>query len=155
MKKSLAPVTLGLTMLGWTLPAHAAPTQQDRVDQIDASPLGLADSFDRAQLTHDVAALDQWTDAKLIYITSSGKRLGKAEFIAGWADREESYEPLTLIDRQVIPLGKTAFMVSAEAILKGMSGGKRFSSRFRFTDIFHFADGHWRVVHIQVTAIPE
>jgi hypothetical protein len=42
-------------------------------------------------------------------------------------------------------------MVSAATTLSGTSGGKRFSSSFRFTDTFRRIAGEWRAIHIQVT----
>lgn len=123
----------------------ASPTQAEMVR--------IADSFDRAQLTQNRPALEAMVDDRLVFIESSGKRSGKREFIEGWMGAGVKYEPITLIDRVMTPLGSDAFTVSAETTLSGSSGGKPFSSRFRFSDTFRRQDGHWRAVHIQVTRI--
>lgn len=113
--------------------------------------LAVADAFDRAQLTQDRAALERMVDDGLVFIQSSGKRAGKKEFIDGWTTPGDRYDPITLVDRVVIRLGPDAFLVSASTTLSGTSGGKRFSSSFRFTDTFRRMGGEWRAVHIQVT----
>lgn len=120
----------------------------------DAAILRIADAFDAAQLTQDRPAMERMTDNDLVFIDGSGKRLGKKEFIAGWMNPGDRYDPLVLVDRVVVPLGPDAAIVSAETELTGESGGKRFASRFRYSDIFRRSGGQWRAVHIQVTRIP-
>ena len=114
-----------------------------------------ADAFDQAQLQQNRPMLETMIDDELVFIEGSGKRSGKAEFIAGWTGAGDKYDPITLIDRTVTPTGKDSFVVSAETTLSGISGGKPFSSRFRFSDTFRRKDGRWQAVHIQVTRIVE
>jgi len=120
----------------------------------DPDILRVADAFDAAQLGQDRAAMERMTDDALIFIDGSGKRQGKREFIQGWMSPGDRYDPLVLVDRIVVPLGPDAAIVSAETELTGESGGKRFASRFRFSDTFRRIGGQWRAVHIQVTRIP-
>jgi ketosteroid isomerase-like protein len=115
----------------------------------------FADRFDRAQLEKDGAALERMVGDDLVFITSAGERQGKAEFIAGWTAPGDTFEPITLVDRVVVPLGRDAGVVSAETTLRGTSGGQPFASRFRFSDTFVREDGEWRAVHIQVTRMAE
>lgn len=115
--------------------------------------IGVADAFDRAQLTQDRAALEMLVDDELIFVEGSGKRSGKTQFVDGWTGAGDRYDPIVLIDRTVTPLGADAFVVSAETTLSGRSSGKAFSSRFRFSDTFRRRNGGWRAVHIQVTRI--
>ena len=114
-----------------------------------------ADAFDQAQLQQDRALLETMTDDELVFIEGSGKRSGKAEFIAGWTGTGDRYDPISLIDRTVTSTSENSFVVSAETTLSGISGGKPFSSRFRFSDTFRRKDGRWQAVHIQVTRIVE
>lgn len=120
----------------------------------NADILRAADAFDAAQLTQNRAAMDQLTADGLVFIDGSGKRQGKKDFIEGWMTPGDKYDPLVLIDRTVTPLGRDAAVVSAETEITGVSGGKRFASRFRFSDVFHRTGGVWRVVLIQVTRMP-
>ena len=142
---ALAAIALGI---GQPALAEAPPSA-------GTSLIEFADRFDSAQLHKDGPALERMIADDLVFITSSGKRQGKKEFIAGWTDPGDTYDPITLVDRVVTPLGADAGMVSAETTLSGTSGGKKFSSRFRYTDTFKRVGGEWRAVHIQVTRIPE
>ncbi|ATY32103.1 nuclear transport factor 2 family protein [Sphingomonas psychrotolerans] len=116
--------------------------------------LAAADRFDRAQLSKDAAALDHMVSDDLVFIEASGTRSNKQTFIAGWTAPGDSFDPVTLVDRRLVPLGREAFLVTAEARLTGISDGKRFVSAIRFTDIFRWIDGRWQAVHIQVTRLP-
>ena len=127
--------------------AAATPTQ--------AEMLRIADVFDRAQLTQDREAMERMVDDRLVFIEGSGKRSGKREFIDGWMGPDDRYDPIVLLDRTITPLGRDAFVVSAETTLSGTSAGARFSSRFRFSDTFRRANGQWRAVHIQVTRLKD
>jgi ketosteroid isomerase-like protein len=119
------------------------------------SVLAAADTFDRAQLTKDRAAMERFLMDDLVFIDGSGKRLGKKEFIAGWTAPGDKFDPITLIDRTVTPLGRDAAVVGAEVNLCGTSDGARFCSHIRFADTFVRVGGQWRVAHVQVTRIKD
>jgi len=140
-------IALSAIALGLGQPASA--------QQEDNGLVAFADGFDQAQLKKNGAALETMIADDLVFITGSGKREGKKEFIAGWTDPQDTYDPIVLVDRIVTSLGPDAGMVSAETVLRGASGGKKFSSRFRYTDTFRRVGGEWRAVHIQVTRIPD
>ena len=118
-----------------------------------AGILTAADAFDRAQLAHDEMAMERMILDSFVFIDGSGKRQGKHAFIAGWLTPGDEYDPVTLIDRTVTPLGRDAAVVSAETNLCGTSDGKPFCSRIRFSDTFVRVKGEWRVAHVQVTPI--
>ena len=145
--RGAALIAMILASSSASLPAEQPAPPADLVE--------FADRFDQAQLRKDGPALERMVADDLVFVTGEGKRLGKKEFIAGWTDPADRFDPITLVDRVVVPLGSNAGMVSAETVLSGMSGGKRFAGRFRFTDTFERVDGMWRVVHIQVTRIPQ
>ena len=130
-------------LIAWML-ATAAP---------DASLIAFADAFDRAQLAQDRAAMERMIADDLVFIDGSGKRQGKKEFIEGWMTPGDRYDPLALMDRVIVPLGPDGAVVNAETNLTGISGGKRFASRFRFADSFRRAGGSWQVAHVQVTRL--
>lgn len=119
-----------------------------------SSILAAADAFDRAQLTQDRAAMEWMILDDLVFIASSGKRLGKKELIDGWMGPDDKYDPALPTDRVVTPLGRDAAVVNAEVNICGTSGGNRSCSRIRFADTFVKIGKEWRVAHIQVTRIP-
>ena len=118
-----------------------------------AGILTAADEFDRVQLTQDEMGMERMILDSFVFIDGSGKRQGKHAFIAGWLTPGDKYDPVTLIDRTVTPLGRDAAVVSAETRLCGTSDGKPFCSRIRFSDTFVRVGGQWRVAHVQVTPI--
>lgn len=124
-------------------------------DADHAEMVRTADAFDQAQLQQDRVLMETMVDDELVFIEGTGKRSGKAEFIAGWTGAGDRYDPITLVDRTITPTSKNSFVVSAETTLSGVSGGQSFSSRFRFSDTFRRKDGRWQAVHIQVTRIME
>lgn len=111
----------------------------------------FADAFDTAQIAQDRAALDRMVADDLVFIDGSGKRRGKAFFIDGWTGADDDYDPVTLTDRVILPLGKDVGLASAETILSGRSAGTPFRVRIRFTDIFRRHGDSWRVTYIHVT----
>lgn len=119
------------------------------------SILAAADAFDRAQLAQDEMAMERMILDSFVFIDGSGKRQGKHAFIAGWLTPGDKYDPITLIDRTVTPLGRDGAAVSAETSLCGTSDGVRFCRRMRFTDTFVRVSGEWRVAHVQVTRITD
>lgn len=126
--------------------ASAAPAPDDA-----AALAAFADAFDAAQIAKDGAALGRMVADDLVFIDGSGQRLGKAAFIAGWTGAGDSYDPVTLRDRIVMPLGPDAGLASAEAILSGRSAGQPFRVRIRFTDIFRRSGDTWQAAYIHVT----
>lgn len=141
-----------LFTLAASLSVSAAPAAETIVTgPRNGDLIAVADTFDRAQLAQDRAALERMVDDGLVFIQSNGERAGKKAFIDGWTTPGDSYDPVKLVDRVIVRLGPDAFMVSAATTLSGTSGGKRFSSSFRFTDTFRRVAGEWRAVHIQVT----
>lgn len=115
--------------------------------------LAVADAFDRAQLAQDAAALETMVDDDLVYIDGTGTRQGKKAFIALWTTPGDRFDPIVLVDRRVVLLGRDAAVVNAEVTLSGSSKGERFTARIRFADTFHRIAGKWRAVHIQVTPV--
>ena len=141
--------TAMLLVIGMTSPAFAAEAQRDIADLT-----AFADAFDAAQIAQDRAALGRMVADDLVFIDGSGKRYGKAFFIDGWTGPDDDYDPVTLKDRVVLPLGKDAGLASAETILSGRSAGKPFRVRIRFTDIFRRHGDSWQASYIHVTRMP-
>lgn len=145
----LSSLILPIALLVAQLPAQAAESQRE------PGLAAFAERFDRAQIEKNGAALETMVDDELVFIDGFGKRFGKRDFINRWIAPGDVFNPITLVDRVVVPLGDDAGSVSAETVFSGTASGKPFSRRFRFTDTFRRVGGEWRAVHIQVTFIPE
>jgi ketosteroid isomerase-like protein len=129
----------------------AAPATAEAPENETASLRAFADAFDAAQIAQDGDALETMVADDLVFIDGSGKRLGKAAFIAGWTGADDDYDPVTLTDRIILPFGRDGGLASAEAILSGRSAGKSFRVRIRFTDIFRRHGDSWHASYIHVT----
>lgn len=119
-----------------------------------ASLRAFADAFDAAQIAQNRAALESMVADDLVFIDGSGERHSKAFFIDGWTGPDDDYDPVTLTDRLILPLGKDTGLASAETILSGRSAGKPFRVRIRFTDIFRRHGDGWQAAYIHVTRMP-
>lgn len=136
--------------LGGALAIAAAPAHANDVAGLAA----FADAFDAAQIAQDAAALEAMVADDLVFLDGDGRHLGKRDFIAGWTGADDDFDPVTLTDRVIVPLGPDAGLASAETVLSGRSAGKPFAVRIRFTDVFRRNGESWQAVHIQVTRLP-
>lgn len=136
------------------LVAVATPAVAQAPDATRRELIAFADRFDAAQIAQDKAALETMVADDLVFIDGTGKRLGKAAFIAGWTDPDTRYSPVTIADRTVTLLGPHAGIVSGETVVRGQAAGKAFAAHIRFADAFRRIGGRWQAVHIQVTRIP-
>lgn len=142
--------TFGAAALAATLIFSPVQVQAHSPDTT-ADLRAFADAFDAAQIAQDRAALETMVADDLVFIDGSGKRYGKAFFIDGWTGADEDYDPVTLSDRVILPLGADTGLASAETILSGRSAGTPFRARIRFTDIFRRHGDSWQASYIQVT----
>lgn len=132
---------------GMAASAAAADASASEIAELRA----FADAFDAAQIAQDRAALERMVADDLVFIDGSGKRYGKAFFIDGWTGADDDYDPVTLKDRVILPIGADAGLASAETVLSGRSAGKPFRVRIRFTDIFRRRGDTWQATYIHVT----
>ena len=135
-------------------PATKAETSTAAADVSAQTLREVGDTFDRAQIAKDGAALQTLVADDLIFIDGDGARSGKKAFIDGWIDPALTFEPIDIQDRQFIPLGPDAGIVGGEVVLRGSAGGTPFASHIRFSDTFRRKDGKWQATHIQVTRVP-
>lgn len=111
-------------------------------------------AFDYAQFRHDRATLDRMLSADFRIVHGDGRIGDREEFMRGFADPKTVFEPFTIVDRVITPLGSDAVMVSADGTIRGTQDGKPFHDRFRYSDIFRSRNGRWEVAFVQVTPLP-
>jgi hypothetical protein len=141
-------------MRKYLLAAAVAPLLMAAAPAPDVDVKVAAAAFDKAQLSGDKAALDRFVADDFVIVRGSGRRGGKADFIAGWMTPGVTFEPLQILDPVFVPLGPTAAIVGGRVELKGAENGKPFVERFHFSDVFQWRDGRWQVVFVQVTPTP-
>jgi ketosteroid isomerase-like protein len=113
-----------------------------------------AAAFDQAQQVGDAATLQRILADDLIFIRMTGVLAGKKEFIETFTATGATVEPFEITNRTFVPLGVDAAIVGGEARVRGVRGGQPFAQHFRYSDTFLRVGGEWRVVHVQVTALP-
>lgn len=144
----------GMDMSGMNSSSATPRAARPRADVSLKELTEVADRFDTAQLTQNGKALEKMVSDKLVFISAGGKRLGKAEFIAGWTDPKTRFGPAPTEDRVIVPLGPDVGTASGAATIQGETEGKAFSTRIRFADTFRKIDGRWQAVVVQATRVP-
>ena len=119
-----------------------------------ARTLARADrEFTLAISRNDTAALKRILSDDLTLTASGGLVIGKArwiEIVETGARRYKSYETDDLVVRAYGDAG----VVTGRADVTELAGGQEFPGRYRFTRVYVRRGGRWRVVAIQLTALP-
>jgi hypothetical protein len=122
-------------------------------DSLPADLLKASQEYDKAQITNDGAILARVLSDALILISGSGQTESKKEFIGDSTAPGFKLEPYTIAEPVRKVMGNVAILGGVVA-LKGTDGGKAFSQRIRFSDVWEKREGRWQVVYIQVTRLP-
>ncbi|MBW8815139.1 MAG: nuclear transport factor 2 family protein [Caulobacterales bacterium] len=121
-----------------------------------ALPTDLAQAvhdYDVAQVKSDKAALERLLAPDYQLANSSGKVETKDEFIADQLAPGYKLNPFTVEAPIERVMGDVALM-GGVADLSGTDGGKAFSVRLRFLDVWQKRDGRWQVVFTQAGRVP-
>jgi ketosteroid isomerase-like protein len=114
--------------------------------------LALEAAWNHAEQHKDVAALDQLLSNTMVYIDYDGSLQTKAQFL-------EEAKSETLHPEQITNDEMTAHVYGDAAVVtgiyreKGVSKGKPYSRRGRFTDTWVKENGTWQCVASQSTLI--
>ncbi len=111
-----------------------------------------AAEFDLAQVKGDGAALKRLLADDYLLINSQDKREDKAQFIADYTSPGFTMEPFA-IDDQVIKVWSEGAVLGGAVTMKGMSDGKPYAVRIRFSDIWAKRGGEWQVVYTHANRV--
>jgi ketosteroid isomerase-like protein len=112
-----------------------------------------AHAYDLAQMHNDKAELERLLAPDYRLFNSGGQVQDKASFIADSTAPGFHMEPFTVEAPLEKVMGDTA-LLGGVATLKGTDGGKPFTARLRFMDVWEKRAGHWQVVFTQATRVP-
>jgi ketosteroid isomerase-like protein len=112
-----------------------------------------AHAYDQAQIRSDKAELERLLADDYVLQNSSGQVQDKKSFIADSVAPGFRIEPFTVEEPVEKVLGDVA-LLGGVATLKGTDGGKPFTARLRFMDVWAKRGGQWRVVFTQATRAP-
>lgn len=114
--------------------------------------LALETAWNHAEQNKDVAALDQLLSSNLVYIDYDGSFQSKADFLANV--KSESLHPEQIVNEEMTAhVYRDAAIVTGIYREKGISKGKAYLRRGRFTDTWVKENDTWQCVASQSTLI--
>lgn len=118
------------------VPAKAA--EPSELLQIDAA-------WNELRLKSDVHGLGQLLAEDWLLTHSDGRTQTKSEYLSELSSRSRTNQAIANEDVSLRAYGDTA-VVTGVSIQSGVSGGKPWSGRFRFTRVWVLRDGGWTMV---------
>jgi ketosteroid isomerase-like protein len=122
----------------------------DPAEQIRA----LESAFDEAIVRRDVSALDKMTSDDFTLISLNGDLHEKAEVLKYFATHASQYEYRKTDNLRVRVYGDAA-VVTGRTTQTVQENGKDHSDAYRFTRVYIRQKGHWLLVDLQPTRVPE
>jgi hypothetical protein len=113
-----------------------------------------AHDYDEAQVHSDKAALERLLADDYRLQNSSGAVQDKASFIADQVAPGYSLKPFNIEEPIERVMGDVA-LLGGVATLNGTDGGKPYTVRLRFMDVWQKRAGRWVVVFTQATRAPQ
>jgi ketosteroid isomerase-like protein len=127
-----------------------AGQEKPRLSDDEGRILALETAWNHAEQNKDVVALDQLLASTLVYIDYDGSLQNKAQFLA--TAKSESLHPEQITnDEMTAHVYGDAAVVTGIYREKGISKGKPYSRRGRFTDTWVKENGTWLCVASQST----
>ena len=124
--------------------------EKPRLSDDEGRILALETAWNRAEQNKDVVALDQLLSSTMVYIDYDGSLQNKAEYLA--AAKSASLHPEQITnDEMTAQMYGDAAVVTGIYREKGVSKGKPYSRRGRFTDTWMKVNGTWLCVASQST----
>jgi ketosteroid isomerase-like protein len=120
---------------------------------LPADLAAAARAYDEAQVKSDKAALERLLADDYRLANSAGQVQGKQAFIADQTAPGYRLDPFTVEEPYERVMGEVALLGGA-ATLTGADGGKPYSVRLRFLDVWQKRDGRWQVIFTQATRAP-
>lgn len=114
--------------------------------------LALESAWNHAEQSKDAKALNQLLAETLVYIDYDGTLMNKKEYLASAMHNDVQGEQINNDGMTVHVYGNAAVVTGAYRD-KGVSKGKAFLRRGRFTDTWIYDSGAWRCVASQSTLI--
>lgn len=78
---------------------------------------------------------------------------GKAGFVRDIMDAKLTIDPYTVDDFEVRFYGDVA-LLSGHTLMTGSYAGEKFTSNYRYIDIYVKRNGAWKIVSVQITRYP-
>jgi hypothetical protein len=148
----LIAMLAALALAGPALADAPAAQPMPSYPGIPADLAKAAVDFDLAQVKSDGEALKRLLADDYLLVNSQDKRENKAQFIADYTAKGFTMEPFA-IDDQVILVWSDGAVLGGAVTMKGMSEGKPYSMRIRFSDIWAKRGGKWQVIYTHANRV--
>ena len=145
-------ITAALALASPALAEGPAAQSMPSYPGVPADLAKAAAEFDLGQVKGDAAILQRVLADDYLLINSQDKREDKAQFIADYTAKGFTMEPFA-IDDQVIKVWSDGAVLGGAVTMKGMSDGKPYSVRIRFSDIWAKRGGKWQVIYTQANRV--
>jgi hypothetical protein len=123
----------------------ATPVEMPRYDRLPPDLAAAARAFDQAQVKGDGKALEALLADDYLLVNSHGERENKAEFIRDYTAPGFTFAPF-VIDQPVTQIWATGAVLGGIVDAHGMSEGKPYAMRLRFSDVWAKRNGKWQVI---------
>jgi ketosteroid isomerase-like protein len=114
----------------------------------------LSDNWDKVIVAKDAAGIAGNMAEDFRIIDRRGNVEGKQAFVEGILDPKLTIDPYSVEEFEVRLYGDTA-LLSGRTHMTGTYEGKPFTSNYRYIDIYVRKGGVWKIVSVQITALPE
>jgi ketosteroid isomerase-like protein len=106
--------------------------------------------YDEAQIHGDKAALLRLVADDYTLVNSSGRIQNKSELIADYTAPGYKIEPFEIME-PVEKVWSDGAVMGGVVDLRGIDGGKPFTVKLRFADIWAKRNGKWQVIYTHVS----
>jgi ketosteroid isomerase-like protein len=106
--------------------------------------------YDEAQIHGDMAALLRLVADDYTLVNSSGRIQNKSELIADYTAPGYKIEPFEIME-PVEKVWSDGAVMGGVVDLRGIDGGKPFTVKLRFADIWAKRNGKWQVIYTHVS----
>jgi ketosteroid isomerase-like protein len=136
--------------LAVSLASFAAPAER-KADQVELTR--LSNHWDQVIVAKQEAAIAGNMAEDFRIIDGHGNVENKAQFVAGVIDAKLAIDPYTVDDFEVRFYGDVA-LLSGHTLMSGTYSGEKFTSNYRYIDIYVKRNGAWKIVSVQITRYP-
>jgi ketosteroid isomerase-like protein len=146
-------ITRGIVFAALLFACMSQVFAADKTADVIAHLRQLSDNWDKVIVAKDEAAIAGNMAEDFRIIDRRGNIEGKKAFVDGILDPKLTINPYTVEDFEVRLYGDTA-LLSGRSHMTGSYEGQPFTSNYRYIDIYVRKGGVWKIVSVQITALP-
>jgi ketosteroid isomerase-like protein len=113
----------------------------------------LSNNWDRVIVAKQEKAIADNMAEDFRIIDGRGNVENKAQFVAGIMDAKLAIDPYTVEDFEIRLYGDVA-LLSGRTLMTGTYDGEKFTSNYRYIDVYVKRNGIWKIVSVQITRYP-